>query len=375
MPDLVRFFLRVFSVNKPLICLITYIALTQPCNSADTIKPFDFDVYSTISGIEKQVYNKEYTQENFYPRLERLEKSVLNFVYKDSIYNRLKRLQDVLSVSKSTKIQDNRQVILDLLENRYFGFNYKEDPLGVRLTRLEECLFDRAIIGNIDFRFENLAKQMPAVSQQNFSQSMPLNPPEHKKEWKEYTSFADINLDNSDLDYFSNIQKSNSRKLLRWESFPILVYIYPESDNHIQTAIKAVQIWSEYIQINLVDNPSDANIMISWKKNYTDITMPDKVEHVLYSKDNKTKVYIYCGRFKDTTYLDKFLVHQIGHSLGIWGHSKDKNDIMYPFKEFRNDINYKDISDDIPEITINSASYRPTTRDINTLIRIYNPKK
>jgi len=370
MPDLRQFFLLIY--------LVIFVLITnQPCNSADNANIINYDVYGAISAIEKKVYNKEYSQENFYPRLERLEKSMLNSIYKDSIYDRLKRLQNVLSASQSIKQKDNRNVILDLLENRYFGFNYKEDSTEIRLTRLEECLFGKAVIGSIDFRFENLAEQMPAISQQILVKPLTADKSasENAKDWKEYTSFADINLDNSDLDYFYSIQKLHNKKLLKWTHFPILVYIYPESEKYVQNAQKSVQIWNEYIQIDFTNNVSEANIIISWKKNYTDITKPDMSlnnEHILYSKDDKTKVYIYCGRYKDSEYFEKFLTHQIGHSLGLWGHSNDKNDIMYPFQEYKNDINYRDINDDIPDITAHSAPYRPTTRDINTLIRIYH---
>jgi|GEM_PF-3411334 len=365
-----------FGLLRPLLIfffIAAFIIFNKPCNSTDIDGFIDFDVYSTISGIEKQVYNKEYSQENFYPRLERLEKSIMNSVYTDSIYVRLKRLQDVLSASKTIKQEDNRNVILDLLENRSFGFNYKEDSTENRLARLEECLFGKAIIGNIDYRFENLAKQMPASSQQNLAQSSNVTT-EQIKDWKEFTSFADISLDNSDSDYYINIQRFDGKKVFKWGHFPILVYIYPESDNYIQNAKKAVQIWSEYIQIDLTNNLQDANILISWKKNYTDITKLDKSlydEHILYSKDEKTKAYIYCGKYKESEYLLKFLTHQIGHSLGLWGHSNNKTDIMYPFKEFKNDINYRDFNNS-PGISVRTAPYRPSTRDINTLIRMYH---
>ncbi|MDD3013038.1 MAG: matrixin family metalloprotease [Candidatus Gastranaerophilales bacterium] len=367
MPDLKRFFFIIYLISF-------FLILNQQYSNANNAVPLNYNEYNILSNIEKQIYNKEYSQENFYPRLERLEKSVLNSVYTDSIYDRLNRLQDILSVSKSLKQNNNRDVILNLLENRYFGFNYKEDSLDVRLARLEECLFGKSTIGTTSFRFENLAKQMPANNQQNSVQQPPENS-KKVKDWKEYTSFADINLNNSEIDYFSSIQKLNGRNLFKWNNFPVLVYIYPESDNLVKKAKKSVQIWSEYIQIDLTNNLQDANIVISWKKNYPYITKPDKSlndEHILYNKDEKTKMYIYCGKYKDSVYLDKLLTHQIGHSLGLWGHSNNKTDIMYPFKEFKNDINYRELNNNIPDITVNSAPYRPSTRDINTLLRVYH---
>jgi hypothetical protein len=330
-------------------------------------------VYNIISDIEKQVYNKEYSQENFYIRLERLEKSILNTVYTDSIYVRLQRLQDILFISKSLKQQNNRNVILDLLENRAFGFNYKDDSTENRLSRLEENLFGKAIIGNIDYRFENLAKQLPVSSQQNSTQPL-YTDTEKSKVNENFTSFADISLDNPDLNYYSIIQKFNDNKIFKWKNFPILVYIYPESEACIREAKKAIKIWGEYIQIDLTDNLQNANIVISWKRNFTDITKLDKSldgEHIIYIKDEKIKAYIYCGKYKESEYLLKFLTHQIGHSLGVWGHSNNKTDIMYPFKEFKTDINSREVENN-PNISVNTAPYRPSVIDINTLNRIYH---
>jgi len=368
------FLIKSFNFIKYILsAIIVMLALSHICAAADIISG-NYDVYNAVTALEKQVYNREYSQDNFYIRLSRLEKSMLGSVYTDSIYNRIKRLQNVLDTSKMLKQKLNRQIILELLEKRYFGFTYKEDSVEARVARLEECIYGKVTIGNIDYKFENLAKQIPAVNQQNIVHMQTANYPENMKDFKEYTSFSDIGLNDSGLDYFRDIKKMYGNRILKWNSFPILVYIYPESDKYFQIAQKSVQIWSEYIQVRIVDNVADANIIINWKKNYTDITKLDHssdYEHLLYSKDDKIRVNIYCGRYKDTSYLDRFLVHQMGHALGIWGHSKDKTDIMYPFKEFKNDINYKDINSEDNDISVTSSPYRPSPKDINTLIRVY----
>jgi hypothetical protein len=338
MPESKRF---IFCLFLAFILLL----LNFPVYGTDNSDPA---IYETISKIEKQVYNKQYKQENFYLRLERLEKSIFNSVSTDTIYNRLARLQEILEFSKSIKIESDRQNILNLLETRYFGQIYKDEKIEQRLSRLEESMFERIVIGNLDYRFENLIKQMPASNQQKL------------------TKLAAKKSHNISSNYFTDIQKSNNKEHPAIKDFPIYIFISPESDTLVKNAKKAIQIWSEYIQILITDQISDADIVISWKKNYSNII---KLEQ---TKDNdEKKYYIYCGKYKDSKFINKFLVHQIGHSLGIWGHSNNKNDIMYPFIEFKNDINYKELNDQFPDMSVEFAPSRPSDRDINTLIKIY----
>lgn len=305
----------------------------------------NYDVFQSISEIEKQVYNKEYKQENFYLRLDRLEKSIFNTIYKDSIYDRLKRIQEILSLSKSLKINNERQNILDLLENRYFGAIYREETIDKRLSRLEEIMFGRIYIGNIDYRFKNLIKQIPASNQQ--------------------TIFNMQSKNISESTYFSDVKKTKAKEITENIEFPIKVYIFPISEALVSNAQKAVQIWSEYIQITVTDQINDADIVISWKKHFTNIIKQEKTEN------GKSQYFIYSGKYKDTDFLNKFLVHQLGHSLGIWGHSNSKKDIMYPFKEFKNDLNFREFNDQYTDTSVEDSPARPSDRDVNTLIKIY----
>lgn len=326
-----------------LIIFLFIISLKLPINAAEN----NDDVYKSITAIERQIYNKDYIQENFYLRLDRVERSVFNKTYKDSIYDRLARIQQVLTLSKSLKINNERQNILDLLENRYFGTVYRDENLEKRLSRLEEVMLDRVYIGSNDFRFDNLIKQIPASNQQ-----------------KILDTSAKIKK-STDSNYYIDVEKVRAKEIISGKDFPIKIYIFPETEVLLSSAKKAVQIWSEYIQVAVTDEIKDADIVISWKKHYTNIVKLEKTE------EDKYQYYIYTGKYTGSDFLNKFLVHQIGHSLGIWGHSSNKNDIMYPFKEFKSDLNFRDFNDQYADINVKYSPSRPSNRDINTLIKIY----
>ncbi|MCK7482565.1 MAG: hypothetical protein M0C28_39730 [Candidatus Moduliflexus flocculans] len=81
---------------------------------------------------------------------------------------------------------------------------------------------------------------------------------------------------------------------------------------------------------------NNANIIITWK------TDEKIIEHYLQTSVLGTRsiIAINAGNYKEE-FLDKFLMHQIGHAIGIWGHSSNKNDIMFNFEETKGDV--KDI--------------------------------
>lgn len=180
-------------------------------------------------------------------------------------------------------------------------------------------------------------------------------------------------------DYFSLLD-SHPVGALIWYDFPVKVYIQsPSSDlsasglqafQQWQTAVKeAMALWHPFIPMKEVYRQEEADIIITRQPPaikaeinpetglYNLPRNPAATTRVsfYFSEDNppilKHKMAIEVSPHQTLDYLISNISHEMGHALGIWGHSDNPNDIMY-YAHTR----------DIPTIS---------SRDINTLKRVY----
>ncbi|MFN6572765.1 peptidase [Dendronalium sp. ChiSLP03b] len=168
-------------------------------------------------------------------------------------------------------------------------------------------------------------------------------------------------------DYFSQIQQTQVRYLV-WTQFPVRVYVEPPktvSDKQAQAwvnnVLQAVQEWSAYLPLTAVANPEVADISILRKAPPLQISPNNKIPRArsaqttyeLYSSNNVLlhRFTILLSPSQTGNYLIAAVRHELGHALGIWGHSSLQTDALY-FSQVRNP----------PPIS---------PRDVNTLKRIY----
>ncbi|WGV24942.1 peptidase [Halotia branconii] len=172
----------------------------------------------------------------------------------------------------------------------------------------------------------------------------------------------------NDGDYFSQIATTKVGYLV-WSQFPIRVYVEtPQAFNNkqaqgwINSVLQAVQEWNVYLPLIIVEQPEVADITIVRKAPPLQTIPGSKITRArsalttyeLYTNSNQ----ILCHRFiillspsQTNAYLQAAARHELGHALGIWGHSPLKTDALY-FSQVRNS----------PPIS---------PRDINTLKRVY----
>jgi predicted Zn-dependent protease len=181
-------------------------------------------------------------------------------------------------------------------------------------------------------------------------------------------------------DYFARIQSTNAGSLV-WSEFPIKVYLdrpnnpqdISASDRRFIQWVKAVeeaiQEWTVYLPIVEIPQAELADIVIKREKPPLGVQIdPEsgKVER-FRARSAQTRYEFYIREDNPPVLLHRMSVaidpglseqsirsatrHELGHALGIWGHSQAQTDVMY-YSQVRTP----------PAIS---------PRDINTLIKVY----
>ncbi len=168
-------------------------------------------------------------------------------------------------------------------------------------------------------------------------------------------------------DYFSGVAPTKVGYLV-WSQFPVKVYVEtPKSLREeqgkawVKHVLQAVGEWSVYLPLAIVEQREIADITIIRKSPPLQFNRDSKrprARSALTTYDLYTKENILYHRFQillSPSQTGKYLVasarHELGHALGIWGHSPLESDVLY-FSQVRNP----------PTIS---------ARDVNTLKRVY----
>ena len=205
----------------------------------------------------------------------------------------------------------------------------------------------------IDIQTVALSSENPSIPAQK-----PHPLPSTLARWKDNTNSGD---------YFSEIKPTKYGYLI-WSQLPVKVYLETpdiynskQSEKWINSISEIVEEWNNYLPLKIVENPEVADITIIRKSPPLQFTPDRKIprarsalaRYKIYSQDNSLshKFTILISPTQTGKYLLAACRHELGHALGIWGHSKNKTDALY-FSQVRN-----------PPLV--------SARDVNTLKKIY----
>jgi predicted Zn-dependent protease len=185
-------------------------------------------------------------------------------------------------------------------------------------------------------------------------------------------------------DYFDRIASTPLGYLI-WSEFPIKVYIEKpkitgdrtatniRSQHWLKSVTEAVKEWNEYLPLIEITSPELADITIKRSLPPIDAKINPKTGlfEIPRSRTAQTRYQFYLKPIERKKIISQRMTveispdrgdrvmkaaarHELGHALGIWGHSPNPNDALY-----------FSATSDSPSISV---------KDVNTLKRIYQQK-
>lgn len=147
----------------------------------------------------------------------------------------------------------------------------------------------------------------------------------------------------------------------RWTSFPIRVHLPMNTQENWHSSLdNAVKKWSQFIPVTVAPPNEPADIEVGW------------INHLMPRQLGITNLEIFNGHPRVTIYLlrpsyyppdvteaslQRVALHELGHGLGLFGHSNNPADSMFAL-----DTPVKSGLPKTPTVTM---------RDVNTLRKVY----
>jgi predicted Zn-dependent protease len=227
--------------------------------------------------------------------------------------------------------------------------------LSASLRSLQVAVLTLVISVGLLVVFSNF--QVNAIVDKSYPQKLHSLPPT-LSQWQDKTNSGD---------YFDQI-KSTKVGYLIWSTFPVKVKIETPIDINekqsqvwVNSVFQAIKEWSIYLPLQVVEKSDIADITIFRKAPPLQVEPNRKISRArsalttynLYTKNNILSHHftILLSPSQTGDYVLSAARHELGHALGIWGHSLLQTDIMY-FSQIRKS----------PFISI---------RDVNTLKKVY----
>ncbi len=178
-------------------------------------------------------------------------------------------------------------------------------------------------------------------------------------------------------DYYWHISRNSEGD--EWRRFPVKVFLGSAPQLKWQDgAREAYDTWAAVFPLQLVALPKQADIRMNWEGGQFErgrVGQEQDMVQIRQEGDALTVrkiavISIDQSRNWGKDDMRAILTHEFGHALGVKGHSDSKKDIM--FMELQDNRRSLQVPGFPLPITWRSLVKKPSQRDINTLIRLYN---
>jgi predicted Zn-dependent protease len=359
------------------------------------------EVYQELGEIEDRLYNRLYTTETLKDRIKRIEKTLFGGNMRGDLEARFIEIKQKLKIANVADPQtDRHEPMIEYLERKLFQRTFEDISFENRVSQLESHVFGRTFpdypldvrIKKLTYTIPIMAKEIRVVSEGTVVATTRKQPgttpvtPTPKPVI--LTPEGETVLTGN---YLENTHRQSNGKFLRWMTLPVKIHVQNASTTEEGIVEEAIALWRTHFPVQLVENPYQADILVDWKKRPAGpgpITRP--ILHIDAEKTIRTAILIDMTPYKTLTpQISKQdpierkrclrgLLHQLGHAAGLWGHSSNPSDIMFPLHHFE----LTDIPDrwnrrsprrsDLAPSPAYPEELRPSQRDINTLTKIYS---
>ncbi len=361
-----------------------------------------------IHEVENQLYGHTYMSQPTGERLSRIERTLFGTTQRGSTDARMWAIDARVQQKKAQQTLVAQGPLLDYLESKLFQRTYSELAMSERLRRLEVQVFGHAFENYpLPVRMKKLTYAMPLVAKEiRLTQGAPegdvvvastrrksrvVPRTSQKVELVQLDATSPVSFSSpmdpaenlSVGDYSQYIYRDGRGSALRWEKLPIQIYV-KGSPAEVTAASQVVQAWQRSLSLRMVNNSAAADVIITWDRGTWSQNTTGLLTRPVVQLDERgaIRTVILINLFpvvgQPSAVQLRALSHQLGHAIGLWGHSEDPDDVMFPalsqeLNDFPGKWAWRSGPNKTQPVTPVAGldAYAPSQRDINTLIKIY----
>ncbi|MGD0695561.1 MAG: tetratricopeptide repeat protein [Terriglobia bacterium] len=188
-------------------------------------------------------------------------------------------------------------------------------------------------------------------------------------------------------DYYQDVAQGS--RGLQFSKFPVKVFVGSVPEDWQRATREALDGWIQVFPLEEVASREGADIVLSWTRSAKESLRPGweedwvqvqkKDDGTIVKRTRVAFVTLDCSHHWPEDQKRATVSHEIGHALGIQGHSDSPKDIMFPLiQETLTKPTDQGLGPAPPYFEpspVNpspSMPKKPSQRDVNTLIRLYN---